>query len=82
MVDDPTEREFLFQSFHDLRNPLHTIMGYTNMVLKKTRDQIPEKQQENLEKVLQSAERLREIVDRMVARYRMEWSFNFWKERL
>jgi len=71
-VDYPTEREFLFKTFHDLRNPLHTIMGYTNMVLKKTRDQIPEKQQENLEKVLQSAERLREIVDRMVARYRME----------
>jgi signal transduction histidine kinase len=71
-VDNPTEREFLFKSFHDMRNPLHTIMGYTNMVLKKTREQIPEKQQENLEKVLQSAEKLREIVDRMVARYRME----------
>ena len=53
-----------------MRNPLHAIMGYTSLVLRKTRDQIPEKQQENLEKVLQSAERLNEIVDRMVAFYR------------
>jgi Signal transduction histidine kinase len=64
------DHEFLFNTFHDMRNPLHAIMGYTSLVLRKTRDQIPEKQQENLEKVLQSAERLREIVDRMVAYYR------------
>jgi signal transduction histidine kinase len=63
-------REFLFKTFHDMRNPLHAIMGYTSLVLRKTRDQIPEKHQENLEKVLQSAEKLREIVDRMVAFYR------------
>ena len=63
-------REFLFKTFHDMRNPLHAIMGYTSLVLRKTRDQIPEKHQENLEKVLQSAERLNEIVDRMVAFYR------------
>jgi signal transduction histidine kinase len=68
--EDPKTREFLFKTFHDLRNPLHTIMGYTSLVLRKTRDQIPEKQQENLEKVLQSAEKLNEIVDRMVAFYR------------
>jgi signal transduction histidine kinase len=67
--DQPT-REFLFKTFHDMRNPLHAIMGYTSLVLRKTRDQIPEKHQENLEKVLQSAERLNEIVDRMVAFYR------------
>jgi signal transduction histidine kinase len=63
-------REFLFETFHDMRNPLHAIMGYTSLVLRKTRGQLPEKHQENLEKVIQSAERLREIVDRMVAFYR------------
>jgi signal transduction histidine kinase len=68
--EDQRTREFLFKTFHDMRNPLHAIMGYTSLVLRKTRDQIPEKQQENLEKVLQSAERLNEIVDRMVAFYR------------
>jgi signal transduction histidine kinase len=70
---DPTQEEdqaFLFKTFHDMRNPLHAIMGYTSLVLRKTRDQIPEKHQENLEKVLQSAERLNEIVERMVAFYR------------
>jgi signal transduction histidine kinase len=64
------DREFLFNTFHDMRNPLHAIMGYSSLVLRKTRDQIPENQQENLEKVLKSAERLQEIVDRMVAYYR------------
>ncbi len=68
--EDCQEREFLFKTFHDMRNPLHAIMGYTSLVLRKTRDQIPEKHQENLEKVLQSAEKLREIVDQMVAFYR------------
>ena len=70
---DPAREEdqkFLFKTFHDMKNPLHAIMGYTSLVLRKTRDQIPEKQQENLEKVLQSAEKLNEIVDRMVAFYR------------
>jgi signal transduction histidine kinase len=64
------EREFLFKTFHDMRNPLHAIMGYTSLVLRKTREQIPEKHQENLEKVIESAEVLREIVDRMIAYYR------------
>ena len=70
LKEDPQTREFLFKTFHDMRNPLHAIMGYTSLVLRKTRDQIPEKQQENLEKILQSAEKLNEIVDRMVAFYR------------
>jgi signal transduction histidine kinase len=70
LEEDQRTREFLFRTFHDMRNPLHAIMGYTSLVLRTTRDQIPEKQQENLEKVLQSAERLNGIVDRMVAFYR------------
>ncbi|MBI4768551.1 MAG: hypothetical protein HY787_28840, partial [Deltaproteobacteria bacterium] len=41
--EDQKTREFLFKTFHDLKNPLHTIMGYTSLVLRKTRDQIPEK---------------------------------------
>jgi signal transduction histidine kinase len=68
--EDQGTREFLFKTFHDMRNPLHAIMGYTSLVLRRTRDQIPEKHQENLEKVLQSAERLNEIVDKMVAFFR------------
>lgn len=64
------DREFLFKTFHEMRNPLQAIMGYAGLVLRKTRDQIPEKHQENLEKVIQSADRLKELVDRMVAYYR------------
>jgi signal transduction histidine kinase len=68
--EDRLTREFLFRTFHDMRNPLHAIMGYTSLVLRKTRDQIPEKHQENLQKVILSAEQLQEIVNRMVAFYR------------
>jgi signal transduction histidine kinase len=64
------DQEFLFKAFHDMRNPLHAIMGYTRLIIRKTRDQLPEKHLENLEKVIQSAERLNEIVERMVAFYR------------
>ncbi len=67
--ENQQDRKFLFKTFHEMRNPLHAIMGYTSLVLRKTRDQIPKKQQENLEKVIQSAERLRELVDKMVAFY-------------
>lgn len=63
------DREFLFTTFHEMRNPLQAIMGYAGLVLRKTRDQIPEKHQENLEKIIQSADRLKELVDRMVAYY-------------
>lgn len=69
--DDPVEREFLFRSFHDMRNPLHTIMGYTSLVLRKSKDLLPEKQRENLEKVLQSAEHLESLLERVIARYRL-----------
>lgn len=68
--EDRQDREFLFKTFHDMRNPLHTIMGYTSLVLRKTRDQIPPKHQDNLEKVIESAERLKQIIDRMVAFYK------------
>jgi signal transduction histidine kinase len=64
------QRDFLFKTFHEMRNPLHAIMGYASLVLRKTRDQIPQKHQENLEKVIQSADYLKELVDRMVAYYR------------
>ncbi len=65
----PKEREFLFQAFHDMRNPLHTIMGYTQRVLRKTQGMLPVEERENLEKVLISAEKLREIVERLITRY-------------
>ncbi|HMK66147.1 MAG TPA: histidine kinase dimerization/phospho-acceptor domain-containing protein [Thermodesulfobacteriota bacterium] len=68
--DRGSDRDFLFRTFHDMRNPLHAIMGYASLVLRKTREQIPEKHQENLEKVIKSAEQLNEIVDRMVSLYR------------
>jgi signal transduction histidine kinase len=53
-----------------MRNPLHSIMGYASLVLRKTKEQIPKKHQENLEKVIKSAEQLNGLVDRMVSYYR------------
>jgi signal transduction histidine kinase len=65
-----SDRDFLFRTFHDMRNPLHAIMGYASLVLRKTGEQIPKKHQENLEKVIKSAEQLNQIVDRMISFYR------------
>jgi signal transduction histidine kinase len=64
------DQEFLFKTFHDMRNPLHAILGYSSLVLRKTRELIPEKHQENLEKVIESAEKLKEMVDQLVNSYR------------
>jgi signal transduction histidine kinase len=64
------ERAFLFKTFHEMRNPLHAIMGYSALVLRKTRDQIPLKHQENLAKVVESTDQLKELVDKMVDYYR------------
>lgn len=59
------QTDFLLRTVHHLRNPLHAVMGYVALVLRKTRDQIPEKQRENLEKALASADRLEVVIDQI-----------------
>ncbi|MCB9110069.1 MAG: GAF domain-containing protein [Anaerolineales bacterium] len=54
---------FLANMSHELRTPLNAIIGFTNIVRRKTEGTIPEKQTENLDKVLTSSEHLLGLIN-------------------
>jgi signal transduction histidine kinase len=54
---------FLANVSHELRTPLNAILGFTRLVLRKTGEQIPQQQRENLQKVLVSAEHLLSLIN-------------------
>jgi signal transduction histidine kinase len=54
---------FMSNMSHELRTPLNAIMGFTRIVKRKTEDQIPQKQTENLDKVLSSGEHLLGLIN-------------------
>ncbi len=54
---------FLANMSHELRTPLNAIMGFTRIVKRRGADVLPEKQIENLDKVLASAEHLLGLIN-------------------
>ncbi len=48
---------------HELRTPLNAIIGFTRIVRRKAEGALPEKQTENLDKVLTSAEHLLSLIN-------------------
>ncbi len=54
---------FLANMSHELRTPLNAIIGFTRIVRRKAEDALPEKQTENLDKVLTSAEHLLNLIN-------------------
>ncbi len=54
---------FLANMSHELRTPLNAIIGFTRIVRRKGEGLLPEKQIENLDKVLISAENLLELIN-------------------
>jgi signal transduction histidine kinase len=54
---------FMSNMSHELRTPLNAIMGFTRIVQRKTEGQIPQKQTENLDKVLSSGEHLLGLIN-------------------
>jgi K+-sensing histidine kinase KdpD/CheY-like chemotaxis protein/tetratricopeptide (TPR) repeat protein len=54
---------FLANMSHELRTPLNAIIGFTRIVRRKADGVLPEKQTENLEKVLGSAEHLLTLIN-------------------
>jgi CheY-like chemotaxis protein/anti-sigma regulatory factor (Ser/Thr protein kinase) len=48
---------------HELRTPLNAIIGFTRIVRRKAEGALPEKQTENLDKVLTSAEHLLNLIN-------------------
>ncbi|UUZ74414.1 hypothetical protein LP414_18200 [Polaromonas sp. P1(28)-13] len=54
---------FLANMSHELRTPLNAIIGFTRIVMRRTREQIDVKQVENLDKILASAQHLLALIN-------------------
>jgi len=54
---------FLANMSHELRTPLNAIIGFTRIVRRKAQGALPEKQTDNLDKVLVSAEHLLGLIN-------------------
>ena len=65
---DRLKSEFISIASHELRTPLSIVLGYTMMV----RDQSAAEQRQYLERVMDSAQRIKEIVDDMVSLRHLE----------
>ena len=65
MPSRPTKPKstFLANISHELRTPLNAIIGFTRIVRKKADGAIPQKQLENLDKVLASSEHLLGLIN-------------------
>ncbi len=57
---------FLANMSHELRTPMNAIIGFSRLVLRKTRGEISERQSGNLEKILTSAEHLLALIDELL----------------
>ncbi len=55
--------EFLANMSHELRTPMNSIIGFTQLVLRKSQQTLEPRQKENLEKVLLSAENLLGLIN-------------------
>ncbi len=55
--------EFLANMSHELRTPMNAIVGFSKLVLRRSRDLLPKRQIDNLEKVLQSSEVLMNLIN-------------------
>ena len=55
--------DFLARMSHDLRTPMNAIIGYTRIMLRKTREQLDDRQYRNLENVQVSANNLLVLIN-------------------
>ncbi|MFN8381646.1 MAG: ATP-binding protein [Anaerolineales bacterium] len=58
-----TKSAFMANMSHELRTPLNAIIGFTRIVRRKAEGVLPEKQTENLDKVLSSSEHLLGLIN-------------------
>jgi signal transduction histidine kinase/DNA-binding response OmpR family regulator len=64
--------EFLASMSHELRTPLNAIIGFSRIVMRRSRDVLPARQYENLEKILVSAEHLLALINDILDLSRIE----------
>jgi signal transduction histidine kinase len=64
-IQEATARKsaFLASMSHELRTPMNAIIGFTNLVLRRSGDVLPERQRDNLTKVIQSAHHLLNLIN-------------------
>ena len=55
--------QFLANMSHELRTPMNAIIGFTNLVLRRSGDVLPERQRDNLQKVKLSADHLLTLIN-------------------
>ncbi len=55
--------EFLANMSHELRTPMNAIIGFTRLVMRRSKDVLPARQHENLEKILISADQLLALIN-------------------
>ena len=64
-IQEQTERKsaFLASMSHELRTPMNAIKGFTNLVLRRIGDSIPERHRDNLSKVIQASDHLLAMIN-------------------
>ena len=55
--------DFLANMSHELRTPMNAIIGFTRLVMRRSKDALPARQYENLDKILISAEHLLALIN-------------------
>ena len=55
--------EFLANMSHELRTPMNAIIGFTRLVMRRSRDVLAPRQYDNLEKILTSADHLLSLIN-------------------
>jgi signal transduction histidine kinase/DNA-binding response OmpR family regulator len=55
--------QFLASMSHELRTPLNAIIGFTRLVMRRSQSVLPDKQYQNLEKILASSEHLLTLIN-------------------
>jgi signal transduction histidine kinase len=64
--------EFLASMSHDLRTPMNAIIGYTRILLRRTRDALDDRQYQNLENIQTSADNLLRLINDILDLSRIE----------
>jgi len=54
---------FLANMSHELRTPLNAIIGFARLIMRRSKDALPPRQYENLEKILSSSEHLLSLIN-------------------
>jgi len=54
---------FLANMSHELRTPMNAIIGFTRLVMRRSKESLPQRQFENLDKILISAEHLLTLIN-------------------